>query len=236
VAGLFRFLVFLVLLVSLLVFVVVPAVASPLLTQMVRDMGLRADDLRVSIGSFDPALLGGRTSELRIEGTNVLIPPATVEQLDLTFGDVSFIERDFATVRGQLNGVLLTAGGTALRVNSVQVDGPAHEARATGHFTAEESELLVRSAAERAGIQLDGVRFVSGGLRVNVGGLEAGARVNVQGGALVLDAGFGPPVVLLQPAPADPWRLNEAYVTSTGIAVSGLVDATRLTQHLPGAP
>ncbi|CAN5709178.1 hypothetical protein BH23CHL7_BH23CHL7_23400 [soil metagenome] len=235
-AGLFRFLAFVVLLVSLLVFVVVPAVASPLLTQMVRDMGLEADDLRVSIGSFDPALLGGRTSELRIVGTNVLLTPATVEHLDLTFGDVSFIERTFATVRGQLSGVALSTGGVTLRVSSVQVDGPAREARATGHFSAEESELLVRSAAERAGIRLDAVRFVAGGLRVNVGGLEAEVRVSVQGGALVLDTGDGPPILLLQPAPAEPWRLSEAYVTSTGIAVNGLIDATRLTQHLAGAP
>jgi hypothetical protein len=41
VGGVIRFLAFAVLLVALLVFVVAPAVASPVLSQMVRDMGLQ---------------------------------------------------------------------------------------------------------------------------------------------------------------------------------------------------
>jgi hypothetical protein len=234
--GFIRFFVFAAVLVALLVFVVVPVVASPVLTQIVRDMGLQADDLDVSIDSFDPALLAGRATRVRLQGSNVALGPATVERLDLGLGNVSFVERNFETLRGELRGVTVTAGGVTLRVSSVQVDGPAAAARATGHFTAAESEQLVRTAAQRAGLRLDRVRFVEGGLRVSIGGVETGARADVQGGALVLDPDIGPPVVLLQPAPTDPWRLSEAYVTSTGIAVSGVVDATRLTEHLPLGP
>lgn len=236
VGGLIRFLVFSVVLVALLVFVVVPVVASPLLTQMVRDMGLQADDLEVSIDSFDPALLSGHASRLRVNGSNVALGVATVERLNVVFGDVSFIERSFETLSGTLNGVVVTAGGLTLRVSSVQVDGPATAAHATGHFSAAEGERLVHAAAERAGVRLDNVRFVEGGLRVSIAGLETGARAEVKGGALVLDPDAGAPVVLLQPAPTDPWRLSEAYVTTTGIAVSGVVDATRLAEHLPLGP
>ncbi|HUG47763.1 MAG TPA: hypothetical protein VMP67_05055 [Candidatus Limnocylindria bacterium] len=228
-----RFLVFAALLVALLVFVVVPVVASPLLTQMVRDMGFQADELEVTIDSFDPALFGGRASRLRVQSGSVALSPATVEQLDLTFQDVSFFERTFENVRGELRGVVVTAGGVTVRVSSVQVDGPARAAQASGNFTAQESEQLVRLAAERAGIRLDSVRFVDGGLRVGVAGVETGARIEVSSGALVLMSDFGPAVVLLQPAPSDPWRLSEAYVASTGVTVIGLVDAARLTAALP---
>ena len=235
-AGLTRFLVFAAVLVALLVFVVVPVLASPVLTQMVRDMGLQADDLEVSIDSFDPALFGGRASKVRVVGDNVALGLATVEEMNLVFGNVAFMERTFQTLSGELRGVTVNAGGVTLRVSSVQVDGPAGEARATGHFTSAQGVELVHAAAERAGIRLDSVRFVEGGLRVSLAGIETGARANVQGGALVLDLDIGPPVVLLQPAPTDPWRLSEAYVTRTGIAVTGVVDATRLTEHLPLGP
>jgi len=236
VAGLIRFVVFAAVLVALLVFVVVPVLASPVLTQMVRDMGLQADDLEVSIDSFDPALFGGRASKVRVVGDNVALGLATVDEMNLTFGNVAFLERTFQTLSGELRGVTVNAGGVTLRVSSVQVDGPADEARATGHFSAAEAERLVHTAAARAGIRLEAVRFVEGGLRVSLAGIRTGARAYVQGGALVLAPDIGPPMVLLQPVPTDPWRLSEAYVTRTGIVVRGVVDATRLMEHLPLRP
>jgi hypothetical protein len=222
-----------VLLVALLVFVVAPAVASPLLTQMVRDMGLRADDVEVTIEAFDPCLFAGRSQKLRVQATNAVLTPATVEYLDLSFGDVSFFDRSFDSVRGELRGVVLTAGGLTLKVSSLQVSGPASEAQAVAQLTAAETEQVVRSAAQRAGLQLDTVRFVDGGLRVSLAGLETGARVDVAGGALVLTPEIGPPVLLLQPAPPDPWRLTEAYVTPAGVTINGVVDAARLASQLP---
>lgn len=231
--GIVRFLAFGVLLVGLLVFVVAPALASPLLTQMVRDMGLRADDVEVTIDSFDPSLLAGQTRQLRVRASNAVLEPATIEHLDLTFGNVSFFKRSFETVRGELRGVVLTAGGLALTVSSVQVSGPAREAQAAGHMTAAETEQMVRAAAQRAGLNVDDVRFSEGGLQVSMGGFETSARVGVAGGALVLTPEVGGPILLLQPAPADPYRLTEAYVTAQGVTVNGVVDAARLADQLP---
>jgi hypothetical protein len=236
VGGVIRFLAFAVLLVALLVFVVAPAVASPVLSQMVRDMGLAADDVEVTIETWDPSLLAGRSQKVRVQATNAIIHPATIRSLDLVFGQVSFFERSFQTVRGDMSGVVLTAGGLTISVSSVSLGGPANEAQAAARMSAAETEALVHSAAQRAGIVLDDVRFGGDGLRVTLGGLETGARVDVAGGALVLTPEVGPPVVLLQPAPPDPWRLTEAYVTADGITVNGVVDAQRLTEHLPGAP
>ena len=231
-ASFLRFAAFSVFMVGLLVFVVVPAVASPMLTQMVRDVGLRGDDLNVSIEYFDPSLLGGNAESLTIRGRNVELPPALVGNLDLRFGNVSLIDRTFETITGQLDNVTLAAGGLTVQVASVQVDGPAAAALATGRFSADQTELLVEGAARRAGLELEDVRLVDGGLRMSLAGLETGAGIAVQGGALVLSPEAGPAVLLMQPAPSDPWRLSEAFVSSSGVTVRGVFDATTLAGDL----
>jgi hypothetical protein len=77
---------------------------------------------------------------------------------------------------------------------------------------------------------------VDGGLRLRVGGLEVGAGISVEGGALVLRPEVGPPIVLIQPATSDPWTLEEAYFSSNGITVRGTVDAARLAKGAAGSP
>ena len=220
-----------------LVFLVLPALISPTLTQYVRDMGVQADDLKVSIDTFDPALLSGRAGRVRVEGTNVHIGRATVGELDLTLGDVSFFDRSFRSVDGQLDGVAVTAGGVSASADEVDVKGPAGKATATGRFDRQQSEDMIKAAARRLGVPLDDARLVNGGLRLTVlGGIEVGAAISVEGGALILRPDVGPPILLLQPATSDPWRLEEAYVSPTGITVRGTVDAARLAEAVSGSP
>jgi hypothetical protein len=230
----FRFLAFLLFFVVLaggLVFLVVPVLVSPALTQYVRDMGVEADDLKVSVDTFDPALLSGRAGHVRVEGTNVQIGRATVRQLDLTLGDVSFFDRSFGSVEGQLDDVAVVAGGISASADEVHLTGPAGGATATGRFGSQQSEDMIMAAARRVGVPLDDARLVDGGLRVTVGGgIEVGAGISVEGGALILRPHIGPPILLLQPATSDPWRLEEAYVSPAGIIVRGTVDASRLAQ------
>lgn len=222
------------LLVGLLIFVVLPAVASPLLTQMLRERGLRGDDLNVSVAYFDPALLTGRAAEITIRGRNVELPPALVGDLELTFGDVSFVERSFESIRGTLADVSLAAAGLTVKVSTVDVEGPSDAAVASGEFNATETQQLVEHAARRAGLPIDSVNLVDGGLRLRLGSLETTARVAVAGGALVLQPEIGQPVVLLQPEPSDPWRLTEAFVSPGGVTVIGTLDAATLAGLLWG--
>lgn len=231
---LLRFVAFFVLLVGLAVFVVLPAVASPLLTQAVRDVGVQADDLKVTVDTFDPALFAGRAATLRVEGSNVTLGRATVGRMDLTFGNVSIFDRSFETVSGQLQEVVVVASGIRAEVMRVEVNGPAGAARATGHFDAQQSAAMVALAAERAGLTLDQVWLVDGGLYVRIAGIEVGAAIAVEGGALTLRPEQGVPIVLLQPAASDPWRLTEAYVSAAGVTVLGVIDAARLAERLPG--
>jgi hypothetical protein len=233
---LLRFLAFFVLVVGLLVYLVLPAVASPLLTQYVRDMGVRADTLNVTVDTFDPALLSGRAARLRVEGTNVEIGRARVGELDVTFGNVSLFDRSFQSLSGQLDDVLVAGGGISAAATEVNVLGPADRASATGRFDDTQSEDMVKVAAQRVGVTLDDAQLVDGGLRLTLNGIEVGAGISVQGGALVLHTGIGEPVVLLQPATSDPWRLEEAYVSPSGITVRGTVDARRIASLMAQAP
>jgi len=233
---LLRFVLFFVAVVAVLVFLILPAVVSPLLTQYVRDLGVRADELNVTVDTFDPALLSGRAARLRIEGTNVEIGPATVGDLDITFGNVSLFDRSFQSLNGQLDDVVVAGGGLAAAARQVNVLGPAASATATGEFDSDQSEKMVKLAAQRAGVTLDSARLVDGGLRLTVGGIEVGARISVEGGALVLRPTLGGPVLLLQPASSDPWQLDEAYVSPDGITVRGTVDARRIAGQVSNSP
>lgn len=227
-----RFVMFFLALASLLVFVVLPAAISPLLTQYVRDMGVSADDLSVSIDTFDPALLSGRAGRLHVQGTNVEIGRARVGELDVTLGDVSFFDRSFQSLSGQLDDVAVRAGGASASALQVNVLGPSGEASATGHFDSQQSEDMIMAAARRMGVPLDHANVVDGGLRLSAGGFEVSAGIAVEGGALVLRPQFGDPILLLQPATSDPWRLEEAFVTSAGITVRGTVDAAFIARGM----
>jgi hypothetical protein len=227
---LLRFVIFFLALASLLVFLVLPAVISPLLTQFVRDMGVKADSLSVSVDTFDPSLLSGRASRLRVQGQNVEIGRAQVGQLDLTFGDVSFFDRSFGSLDGQMDDVAVGASGLSARAQQVDVSGPAGDATAIGKFDSQQSEDLVKAAAQRAGLPLDRAQLIAGGLRLTSHGLSIDAGISVDGGALVLTPTVGDPILLLQPATSDPWRLDEAFVSPSGITVRGTVDATKLAK------
>jgi hypothetical protein len=233
---LIRFVVFFIVVVGLLVFLVLPTMLSPLLTQFVRDMGVRADDLNVTVDAFDPALFSGRAVRLRVEGTNVEIGRTRVGDMDVTFGNVSIFDRSFETLNGQLDDVVVASGGASAGAVQVNVLGPADNASATGQFDDAQSEAMVKLAAKRAGVTLDSARLVDGGIQLTLGGVEVAAGISVEGGALVLRPRIGEPILLLQPNTSDPWRLSEAYVSPSGITVRGTIDASRIAGQIDETP
>jgi len=234
VAGFLRFLAFFAVLVAVLGLVVLPLAATPILTQMVRDMGLRSETLRVSVDLFDPNLLIGRARNLHIVASNVDMSPAGVGAVDFTLGDVSFFDRTWGTVDGELTNISVTSGGQTLTLGSVRVTGPADEASATARLSASETESLIRFAAEREGFRLDHVQFSNDGVHVTMRGGEDNAQLQVRGGALVLvGSGIGG-VPLIQPAPSDDWQLEEAWISDNGLNVRGVVDTTRLAEQVTG--
>jgi hypothetical protein len=198
-------------------------------------MGLRSDNLSVTLALFDPLIVLGRSRSLHLTADDVDLSPATAGSFELTLGDVSFIDRTWGTVDGEMDDLSVTTGGQTFSLDSLRVTGPAEAANATARLTAEEAEALIRYSAQRQGLQLDDVAFTDQGVRVRTHGVSTDAQLQVRGGALVLALGSGLPTVpLIQPAPSDPWQLDEAWISDDGLNVRGTVDTTKLaTQVMP---
>jgi hypothetical protein len=232
VSGLLRFLLFFSVLVGLLVLVGVPAAASPVLTQMVRDAGLRADEMTVSVAYFDPSLLWGRSEELTIQARGARLGPATAGGLDIALGDVALLDRTFESISGNVRDIALRAGGLDVLVDRIEIDGPAQAASVAAYLTPEQSAAVVRQAAALVGVELRDVVLVDGAVRVRLGPVTTEAALSVEGGALVLTPPIGPALLLLQPAPSDPWRLTGAQVSRDGVVLRGVVDAEAIARRV----
>jgi len=231
-----RFFVFFVVLVAVLVLIVLPLALGPVLTQMVRNAGLHADTLSVSVAPLDPTLLLGKSRQIRLIATDVDMSPAKIGDVNLAVGDASYFDRSFKTVSGDLNDVSLTVNGTDnVHVGDISVEGPANAASATAHLSATDTDQLIRLAGKRAGLTIDDVQVGNDGVTVKVGGVDSAAQLAVTGGALVLNPGVGSTIVLMQPKPSDPWSLQEAWVDSSGLNVRALVDVTQVTDNITGA-
>jgi len=232
VAGFLRFVLWFVLLVGLLVLVVLPLALGPLLAQQLRDRGFEADTLDVSVALFDPGLLLGHARSITVEATGVSAGPARLGHVKVTLGDVGLFDQTFATVNGELDNISVTASGQTLGIEQVQLSGPAGAADATGRLSRSQAQDLVLTVARRQGLELDQVTFSDNGVSASAHGFVAVAQVAVRGGALIFDPGIGGAIVLLQPAPSDPWSVDEAWVSASGLNVHGTVDTTRLAQEL----
>jgi hypothetical protein len=235
VGGLLRFLAWFTLLVGGFVLVVLPLLVGPLLAGVVRDMGVRADTIEVSVALFDPGLILGRSRAVTVSATNVDLAPATIGSFRVTLGNVSFFDRTYETVSGELDDVSLTLGGNTVGASTASIDGPADAATVTARFTASQVEQLITIAAAHNGLTLDSVTVTNAGVTVTLHGIDADARLLVRGGALLLDPGLGGAVVLLQPAPSDPWRLTDAWFSDRGLNLAGTVDVAGIVRHLADA-
>ena len=235
VGGFLRFLALFGVLLALLVLIALPLAAGPFLTQMVRNMGLQSDSLQVSVALFDPFLVLGRSRSTHVSARDVDLSPAIVGSMELTLRDVSFVDRTWQAVDGELSNISISTNGETLRLGSIHVSGDAADASANARLSAAESESLIRAAAQRQGLRFDDVSFSNAGVRITTDGAVENARLDVRGGALVLFPGNGDGgVPLIQPAPADPWQLEEAWISDDGLNVRGTVDTTRLATDLIG--
>ncbi len=232
--GFLRFALLFVALVAVLVLVALPLALGPLLTQQVRDAGLAADSVQVSVGLFDPGLVFGRARSVEIDASNITESPAEIGSLQLTLHDVALFDRTFESISGELHDVSLTTKDATLTVDTVDVSGPADAASTTGRLSVDQAQNLIMAVARRQGVALDGVTFSDAGVTVAAHGLQGTARLTVSSGALLLDTGLGDAIVLAQAAPSDPWQLDEAWVSASGLNVRGTVNMRRLMSQLAG--
>jgi hypothetical protein len=232
VGGFLRFVAWFVLLVAGFVLVGLPLLVGPLLAGAVRDVGVRADTVNVSVALFDPGLILGRSRQVTIDATNVDMAPATIGSFHLGLGNVSYFERTFESVSGELSDVRFVMGNDTVSAASATLAGTADAATVTAHFAADQGARLLTIAAAHNGLTLQDVTVTSSGVRVTVHGLAADARLLVRGGALVLDPGAGGPQVLIQPKPSDPWQLSDVWFSEGGMNLSGTVDVAAIARNL----
>ncbi len=230
--GFLRFVAWFAVLVAGFVLVGLPLLVGPLLAGTVRDMGLRANTIDVSVALFDPGLVLGRSRQVTIDATNVDMAPATIGSIRLGLGDVHYFERSFQSVSGEISDVRLVMGNDTVSAASATIAGTANAATVTARFAADQVAQLLTIAAARNGVTLHNVTVTNSGVRVTVRDIEVDAQLLVRGGALLLDAGVGGPQVLLQPKPSDPWRLDDVWFSDGGMNLTGTVDIAEIARDL----
>ena len=230
-----RFALFTTIMVSLLVFVIVPVAAGMLLGSIANDAGLGRDGVNVSVNMLGPGLLSGRADSVNVQGDNVDVPHAVVGHMNVTLGNVSLADHSFSTVTGQLTDVTLKGPGGSVVVQSVDLSGPANHMRATGTVSVSEAKKLVQQVAENVGVAVDSVQLKNGSLTLVSGSKHTDASLRIAGTALVLDRPGQQSTVLYAPAPSEDWQLQSVSITTDGIQVGLSVDAASLAHALdPG--
>ena len=170
---------------------------------------------------------------MTLVATGVDVSPARIGAMNIAIGDASYFDRSFQTVSGSIDDVTLQVNGTdTVHVGDISVNGPTAAASATAHLSATDTDRLIRLAATRAGLIVQAIQIGDSGVTVKISGVQSSAKLTVSGGALVLDPGVGGAIVLLQPAPSDPWTLQEAWVSADGLNVRATVDFDKLMGRL----
>lgn len=229
---LLKFLIFVSVLLAVLVFVVLPLAAGPVIAGVLQSGGLRAQTLDVDVDANGLQLLGGRADVLRLQAAGVDTQGFRVDELDLSLRGVALFDRTFQAVDGRLTGVRVPdPTGGSVAITSMELSGQAEATRAVGTLGAATSEALLRRAAFESGVPVDRVSLGNGEVRFGRGPVEVPGRLEVRDGSLLLSSELVS-VVLVQPDPASPWRLEEVRVSPDGITVEGTLDTTVLAGGL----
>lgn len=227
-----RFALFTTILVTLLVFVLVPIAGTLMLGSIATNVGIGSNDMHVSVNLLGPSLLSGRAESVNVQGDNVSVPHGSVGHLDLTLGDVSLSDHTFSTISGQLTDVTLDGPGGSVLVQSVVLDGPSNRTRATGSVSASESRKLVKQVAATAGVPVDSVQLKDGSITIDSNGTKTQASLSIAGSALVLDRPGIASTVLYAPATSEDWQLQSVSVTPDGIQLGLNINSASLADAL----
>jgi hypothetical protein len=225
------FLVFIAALVAVLAAFALPAVVSPLVVSAVRSASPFGDqplDVEVDVDAI--GLIRGFVREIRISGEDLERDGVVVGSLDLAIQGVSIGDQGFAGLAGGLDAVDVgLPEGTSIRVGSVELSGPSTAVHARATLEAPEAEALILAAFADAGLELDGLQLVEGGVAVDVFGTRAEVGLAVANGAIVAPSLLGlASVPVLQPQPGDAWRVVGLSVEPGGLEIDATVDAGRL--------
>ncbi len=231
--GCLSFVLFAVLLIGLLAWFVLPAIAGPLVVAGFAAAGLRGTDTQATVTADPPLeLLALHADRVRIRSSDVTLQDLHATSLDVTIADVGLLDRTFATIDGTLEGVsATTAEGSTVDVPSVRVTGTASVTNASFLLPTSLVADLAASAADRAtGRQPDSVRLVAPDVvEFAVAGttLDGTIAVDPSGDLIVEPSGPDarlPALILVTAASVEPLALESVRVVDAGVQVEARVD------------
>jgi hypothetical protein len=218
-------------LVVVLAWLVVPAVAN----------GVAGQVLGASLGgqvqvhvesSFPPRLVLLQADAVHVTGTDLTIPggQVTAGALDIDLHDVDLLARTAASVTGALTDVTVStgSGGAPMQVARIDLAGPSDAIETT--MTVAASEVEARAADEVAaaiGTRPSAVTLEAPDLlRMTVGGIQVDARLVVEGGDLRARL-TGLPIAALTLVPAastGALQLTGTHVSGGDLVIVGRLD------------
>ena len=233
--GLLKFLLVMSVLIAVLVFFVLPAVAGPILTGLARNAGIGGTDVTVDVEAGGAQLLGGGADGLRVRGRDLTVEGIVIGGYDVTLGRVALFDRRFETVKGTLSDVRLGGtGARALQVRTLALEGPADAARASGRVERADAERMIADAVRRAGLPVGDVDLRDGHVELEAGGRRLTAELAVADGRLLARLPNGRSVELMRAGRADAWRLDDVDVRADGLAVRATIDLQSIARDMPG--
>src|SRR5215212_5535700 len=189
---------------ALAALLIVPIVARPIVTDAVRAaLPFENQTLDVEVELNPVGLLLGTIDRIHVTGRSLEAQGAVIGELDLSVTNVSTNDRRFRTVTGLLRNVELPfVGATPISITSIELDGPYGDVEATALLDVRASLALIGNSFGDAGIPVDSLELIDGGVAFAVFGQRVEVPLSVDAGALVLPdvAGAGP-ITILEPGP-----------------------------------
>ncbi|MBM4409023.1 MAG: hypothetical protein FJ038_10605 [Chloroflexi bacterium] len=214
----------------LFVWFALPPILGGVAVGMLRDAGLRAEDIRVDVSADPPLrLIGLDADRVRVRATGVEIETLRAESVDLTLREVSLRDRTFEVIEGRIESATLTpTQGPTIRVSTVRVSGPPEAALMSMTLSEDDVAAIVRSTVARAfGLEATDVTLQSPDrLTFRTGGESIGGRLRVDGsGGLVFTDDRGQITLdLFRSTASDPAVLRSARVEGGSLEVTGTLN------------
>ncbi|HET9852342.1 MAG TPA: hypothetical protein VFP56_07535 [Candidatus Limnocylindrales bacterium] len=201
--------------------VIVPIVARPIVADTVREaLPFRDQPVNVEVELNPVGLLAGTIDRIHVSGTGLRAEGAVIGELDMTVTNVSTTDHRFRTASGRLRNVELPfVQSSTLTITSIELDGPYGDVAAVALLDVRASLAVIGNAFADAGIAVDGLELVDGGIAFSILDQRVEVAVAVDAGALVIPDVLGGPLVIVEPGPDDPWRLTAVRATTSGFEI-----------------
>jgi hypothetical protein len=214
--------------VALVGFVAVPIAVRPIVADAVREALPFGDQpVTVDVDVNTVGLLLGRIDRIHVTGTDLDGDGPSIAALDITVEGASTSDRSFLDIDGVVRSLAVESfDGTPLTIDSIDLSGASGDVVAVANLDDRAGVALVGGAFADAGLAVEGIELVDGGVAFSVLGQRVQLALGVDQGALVLPdvLGLGP-LTLLEPGIDDPWRLSSVTVTASGMTIVADIDA-----------